>query len=81
MNHFERRRKALFIKGSYDDVEKIIKIAKNEAVKLGMRGRITVLEIGHYNPLLNGQAVIVEEAGGEYRAPRWREQELKINER
>jgi len=75
LSRFERRRKALFIKGFYDDVEKLIKIAKSEAAKMGMRGRIAVLEIGHYNPLLNGQAVIVEEAGGEYRAPGWREQE------
>jgi len=40
-----------------------------------MKGKIAVLDIGHYNPTLNGQAVIVEEVGGGYSIPRWREQE------
>ena len=35
---------------------------------MGMKGRIAVLDIGHYNPVFNGQAVIVEELGGEYNA-------------
>ncbi len=71
----ERKTKALFIKGFYKDVEKLIKIAKSEAAKIGMKGKIAVLDIGHYNPTLNGQAVIVEEVGGGYNVPRWREQE------
>lgn len=61
----ERRRKALFIKG-FHDAEKLIKIAKSEAAKIGMRGKIVVIDLGHYNPVLDGQAVVVEETGGEY---------------
>ena len=53
---------------------------KSETAKMGMRGRIAVLEIGHYNPLLNGQAVIVEEAGGEYKAPGGGSKSQDINE-
>jgi hypothetical protein len=64
----EKKRKALFIKG-FHDAEKLIRIAKSEASKMGLRGKIIVLELGHYNPTLNGQAVIVEEAGREYNAP------------
>lgn len=75
MSLIEKKRKALFIKGFFNDVEKLIKIAKSEAVKTGMKGRIAVLDIGHYNPVLNGQAVVVEEAGGEYNAQGGREQE------
>lgn len=62
-----RKRKALFIKGFYE-AENLIKIAKSEASKMGMKGKIAVLELGHYNPRLDGQAVIVEEAGSEYAA-------------
>jgi len=69
MSRIERKRKALFIKGFYNDVEKLIKITKSEASKIGMKGKIVVLDVGHYNPTLNGQAVIVEEVGGEYNAP------------
>ncbi|MEM3628638.1 MAG: hypothetical protein QXQ94_11350 [Candidatus Bathyarchaeia archaeon] len=68
MGLIEKKRKALFIKGFFNDVEKLIKVAKSEAAKMGMKGRIAVLDIGHYNPLLNGQAVVVEEAGSEYNA-------------
>lgn len=68
MSQIERKRKALFIKGFYD-AEKLIKIAKSEASKMGLRGKIIVLELGHYNSALNGQAVIVEETGGECNAP------------
>lgn len=68
MGLVERKRKALFIKGFFKDVENLIKVAKSEAAKMGMKGRILVLDIGHYNPILNGQAVVVEEAGGEYNA-------------
>lgn len=59
------KRKALFIKGFYD-AEKLIHIAKCEAAKLGLKGRISVLDLGHYNPKIDGQAVVVEEAGSEY---------------
>jgi hypothetical protein len=62
----DRRRKALFIRGFYE-AESLIKIAKSEASRMGMKGRITVLDIGHYNPRLDGQAVVVED-GGEYNA-------------
>lgn len=75
MGLIERKRKALFIKGFFNDVEKLIKVAKSEAAKMGMKGKIAVLDIGHYNPVLNGQAIIVEEAGGEYNAQGGREQE------
>jgi hypothetical protein len=59
------KRKALFIKG-FHDAEKLIKIAKCEAAKTGLRGKINVLDLGHYNPQFEGQAVIVEEVGSEY---------------
>ena len=59
------KRKALFVKGFYD-AEKLIRIAKAEASKMGLRGKISVLDLGHYNPKIEGQAVIVEEAGSEY---------------
>jgi hypothetical protein len=62
-----RKRKALFIKGFYE-AENLIKIAKSEASKMGMKGKIAVLDLGNYNPRLDGQAVVVEEAGGEYTA-------------
>jgi len=61
------KRKALFIKG-YHDAENIIKIAKSEATKTGLKGRISVIDIGHYIPQIQGQAVIVEETGCEYTA-------------
>jgi len=67
-NVAEKKRKGLFIKG-FHDAEKLIKIAKSEASKIGMRGKIIVVNLGHYNPALNGQAVIVEEAGSEYTVP------------
>jgi hypothetical protein len=60
-----RKRKALFIKGFYE-AENLIKIAKSEASKVGMKGKIAVLDLGNYNPRLDGQAVIVEEVGSEY---------------
>jgi hypothetical protein len=63
----ERKRKALFIKGFYD-AENLIKIAKSEASRMGMKGRIAVLDVGQYNSRLDGQAVVVEEAGCEYAA-------------
>jgi hypothetical protein len=59
------KRKALFIKGVHD-AEKLIRIAKCEAAKTGLRGKINVLDLGHYIPHIEGQAVIVEEAGSEY---------------
>jgi hypothetical protein len=59
------KRKALFIKG-FHDAEKLIKIAKCEAAKTGLKGKINVLDLGHYLPQIEGQAVIVEEVGSEY---------------
>ena len=59
--------RALFIKGFHHS-EKLIKIAKSEASKISMRGKIAVMDLGQYNPSLDGQAVVVEEAGGEYSA-------------
>jgi len=67
-SQIERKRKALFIKG-FHNAEKLVKIAKSEASKIGMRGKIIVMDIGQYNPALNGQAVIIEEVGCEYNAP------------
>jgi hypothetical protein len=67
MAHLENKRKALFIKGFFD-VERLVKIAKSEAAKTGLRGKINVIELGHYNPKIDGQAVIVEESGSEYTA-------------
>ena len=67
MAHLENKRKALFIKGFFD-AEGLIRIAKSEAAKTGLRGKINVLELGHYNPKIDGQAVIVEESGSEYTA-------------
>lgn len=65
MAHIETKRKALFIKGFFD-AERLIRIAKAEAAKTGLCGKINVLELGHYNPKIDGQAVIVEESGSEY---------------
>ena len=65
MAHIETKRKALFIKGFFD-AERLIRIAKAEAAKTGLHGKINILEIGHYNPKIDGQAVIVEESGSEY---------------
>lgn len=65
MAHIETKRKALFIKGFFD-AERLIRIAKAEAAKTGLHGKINVLELGHYNPKIDGQAVIVEESGSEY---------------
>ncbi|HDQ05964.1 MAG TPA: hypothetical protein ENN36_04485 [Candidatus Bathyarchaeota archaeon] len=67
MAHIKHKRKALFIKGFFD-AERLIRIAKSEAVKTGLRGKINVIELGHYNPKIDGQAVIVEESGSEYKA-------------
>jgi hypothetical protein len=67
MANIEHKRKALFIKGFFD-AERLIRIAKSEAVKTGLRGKINVIELGHYNPRIDGQAVIVEESGSEYMA-------------
>ena len=67
MAHIKTKRKALFIKG-FLDAERLIKIAKAEATKTGLKGKINVLELGHYNPKIDGQAVIVEESGSEYTA-------------
>ena len=61
------RRKALFIKG-FHDAEHLIRIAKSEAAKIGLTGKICVLDLGHYIPQIQGQAVIVEEVGSEYAA-------------
>ncbi len=65
--NIEHKRKALFIKGFFD-VERLVRIAKCEAAKTGLRGKINVIELGHYNPRIDGQAVIVEESGSEYMA-------------
>jgi hypothetical protein len=59
------KRKALFIKG-FHDAEKLIRIAKCEAAKTGLKGKINVIDLGHYLPQIEGQAVIVEEVGSEY---------------
>lgn len=59
------RRKALFIKG-FHEPEHLIRIAKSEAAKTGLKGKISVLDLGHYIPQIQGQAVIVEEVGSEY---------------
>lgn len=59
------KRKALFIKG-FHDAEKLIRIAKCEASKTGLKGKINVLDLGHYISQIEGQAVIVEEVGSEY---------------
>jgi hypothetical protein len=59
------KRKALFIKG-FHDAEKLIRIAKCEAAKTGLKGKISVIDLGHYLPQVEGQAVIVEEVGSEY---------------
>ena len=67
MAYIQPKRKALFIKG-YLDAEHLIKIAKAEATKTGLKGKINVLELGHYNPKIDGQAVIIEETGSEYTA-------------
>jgi hypothetical protein len=67
MAHIKQKRKALFIKGFFD-AERLIRIAKSEAAKTGLQGKINVLELGHYNPKIDGQAVIVEESGSEYTA-------------
>ena len=64
MAHIKTKRKALFIKGFFD-AERLIRIAKAEAAKTGLHGKINVLELGHYNPKIDGQAVIVE-SGSEY---------------
>ena len=42
----EKKRKGLFIKG-FHDAEKLIKITKSEASKIGMRGKIIVVDLGH----------------------------------
>jgi hypothetical protein len=63
----EHKRKAIFIKGFFD-AECLIRIAKSEAAKTGLHGKITVLDLGYYNPQIEGQAVIVEEVGSEYTA-------------
>jgi len=63
----EPKRKALFIKG-FHDAEHLIRIAKSEAAKTGLKGKISVLDLGHFIEHLEGQAVIVEEVGSEYAA-------------
>lgn len=60
-------RKALFIKG-FHDAEQLIRIAKCEAAKTGLKGKISVVSIGNFVPQIQGQAVIVEEVGSEYGA-------------
>lgn len=41
----DRRRKALFIKGFYE-AESLVKIAKSEASRMGLKGKIAVLGLG-----------------------------------
>jgi len=65
---FLRECKGLFIRGKFRDKEELIKVAKSQARALGMKGKIIVVDIGHYNSDLDGQSIIVE-SGREYNPP------------
>jgi len=62
---FLKERKAIWIQRRFRDKEALIKVAKSQAAALGIRGKIIVVDIGNYNPDLDGQSVVVE-FGREY---------------
>ncbi|MDH5690605.1 MAG: hypothetical protein OEY81_04160 [Candidatus Bathyarchaeota archaeon] len=68
-NRFLKERKGLFIRGKFLDKEKLIKVAKSQAKALGLKGKIVVLDLGNYNPEIEGQAVVVESLGSGYNTP------------
>lgn len=68
-DRFLKERKGLFIRGKFRDKEGLIKVAKSQAQQLGIRGKIIVVDIGNYNPDLDGQSVVVEFFGSEYKSP------------
>lgn len=68
-NRFLKERKGLFIRGKFRDKEKLIKVTKSQAKAIGLRGKIVVVDIGNYNPEIEGQAVVVESSGGECNTP------------
>jgi hypothetical protein len=67
-NRFLKERKGLFIRGKFLDKEKLIKVAKSQAKALGLKGKIVVLDLGNYNPEIEGQTVVVESLGSRYNA-------------
>ena len=60
---FLKELKGMFIKGRFWDKEELIKVAKSQAEKLGLRDKITVVDLGPYKPDLDGQNVVVEGSG------------------
>ena len=62
-------RKAVWIKGKFLDVEELIKVAKSQAAKMGMKGKIIVVDPGKYDPVLDGQPVVLDAFGGGYNTP------------
>jgi len=58
--NFLKKTKGFFIKGKFWDKEQLIKVAKSQAVRLGAKGKITVVDIGPYISELEGQSVVVE---------------------
>ncbi len=68
-NRFLKERKGLFIRGKFLDKEKLIKVAKSQAKALGLKGKIVVVDLGNYNPEIEGQAVVVEFLGSGYNTP------------
>ena len=72
---FQKRTKGFFIKGKFPDKEQLIKVAKSQAARLGAKGKIIVVDIGPYNPELQGQSVVVE--FGSESTPSGRRQQAK----
>ena len=74
---FQKRQKALLIKGRFHDKEELIKVAKSVAAEmLGNKAKISVVNIGVYIPDIDGQTIVVEFGCG-YNAPGGRRKSLR----
>lgn len=75
-DRFTKKIKSVWVKGKFADKEELIRVAKNQAKAIGLRGTFKVVDIGDYIADRDGQSVAIEGFGREYDAPGGRRREL-----